>query len=98
VLHLLRWSGHDADLREEIETHRSLQQDALERDGLGRDDAVHASRRALGNVALAVDDARDVWTIRTVDGVWQDVRAALRGLGKSPGFAPTWRCSRSSAA
>src|SRR5258706_223679 len=36
---------------------------------------------------LAADDARDVWTIRAVDSVWQDVRIALRGLGKSPGFA-----------
>ena len=29
LLHLLRWSRHDADLREEIETHRSLRQEAL---------------------------------------------------------------------
>ena len=29
LLHFLRWSRHDADLREEIETHRSLRQDAL---------------------------------------------------------------------
>lgn len=85
--YLLQSSRREAELREEIEAHRALRQGAFERDGLEPEDAAHASRRALGNVALAVDDARDVWTIRTVDGVWQDVRAALRGLRKSQGFA-----------
>lgn len=86
LLYFLRRAQHDADLREEIEAHRALRQDALERDGLGPDDAAHASQRAIGNVTLAVDDARDVWMIRTIDSVSQDLRGALRGLRKSPGF------------
>jgi putative ABC transport system permease protein len=87
LLHFFRRSRHDADLLEEIETHRALRQDAFELDGLAPEDAAYASQRALGNVALAVDDARDLWTIRTIDSVSQDVRDALRGLRKSPGFA-----------
>jgi putative ABC transport system permease protein len=87
LLHVLRWSRHGADLREEIETHRSLRQDALERDGLGADDAAHASRRAIGNIPLAIEDAREVWGMSALDHIRQDVRDAVRGLRKSPGFA-----------
>ena len=87
LLHLLRWSRHGADLREEIETHRALRQDALERGGLAAHDAAHASRRAIGNLALAIEDSREVWAIRTLDHTRQDVRDAVRGLRKSPGFA-----------
>ena len=87
LLNLLRWSRHGANLREEIETHRSLRQDALERDGLGADDAAHASRRAIGNIPLAIEDSREVWAMRALDHTRQDVRDAVRGLRKSPGFA-----------
>src|SRR5262245_59812056 len=87
LMNLLRRSRHDADLREEIETHRSLRQEALERGGLAADQAAEASRRALGNVTLAVEDARDVWAIRALDTLRQDVRAAVRGLRKSVGFS-----------
>jgi predicted permease len=86
---LIHWFGrsrHDADLREEIETHRALRQAALERDGLSPEDAAAASRRALGNLTLAVEDVRDVWSLGVLDRLHQDLRAAGRGLAKSRGF------------
>lgn len=84
---LLQRRRLDADLREEIESHRAMRQSALEANGMTPDAEASASRRALGNVALAMEDARDVWAIRTVESAWQDVRAAARGLRKSPSFA-----------
>ena len=87
LLYFLRRSSHDADLRDEIESHRAHRQDALERDGLARRAAAQASRAAMGNVTLAVEDVRDVWAMRVLDGVRQDVRAAVRGLRKSAGFS-----------
>ena len=87
LLYFLRRSRHDADLRDEIESHRAHRQDALAREGLEPDAAAWASRRAIGNVTLAVEDARDVWAARALDHMQQDVRAAVRGLRKSPGFA-----------
>ena len=86
VRHLLWRSRHDAELREEIETHRALRQAALERDGVPSYDAEWASRRAMGNVTLAVADVREVWVSRVVDHLWQDIRIAIRGLRKNPVF------------
>jgi predicted permease len=86
LLHLLRSRRHDADLRDELETHRSLRQDRLEREGYAPGDAAIASRRALGNVTLAREDAREAWAWRTLDALRQDLRTVLRGLATSPGF------------
>jgi putative ABC transport system permease protein len=87
LLHLLGRSRHEADLRDEIEAHRAHRQDALERDGLASEAAARASRRAMGNVTLALEDARDVWTSGALDGLAQDVRIAGRGLRRNPVFA-----------
>ena len=50
----------DADLAEELEFHRRMAQERLEQSGMPTADAVHASRRTLGNVTLAREEAREV--------------------------------------
>jgi predicted permease len=85
LAYLLRQSRHDADLREEIEAHRILRAAHLERDGLTSQEAADASRRAIGNILLAREDARDVW-LGSWGTVWQDVRYGLRTLRKNPTF------------
>ncbi len=89
LLYLLRCSRHDADLREEMETHRSLRQETLEREGVAPGDAAAASRRALGNVTLAREDARQVWIAPALESLRQDARGGFRMLRSQPVLAAT---------
>jgi predicted permease len=91
VFHWLRrWSAAwrqshlDADLCEEIETHRLLRQAQLERDGLDRHAADRATRRALGNVALAREDVRSLSIAPWLDSLWQDLRFSARAFARRP--------------
>ena len=85
LAYLLRQSRHDAELREEIEAHRVLRAAQMERDGLSPPEAADASRRAIGNVLLAREDARDVW-LGSWSTWWQDARYGLRTFRKNPMF------------
>ena len=85
LAYLLRQSRHDADLREEIEAHRSLRAAHLEREGLTPQQAADASQRAIGNVLLAREDVRDLW-LGSWDTWWQDVRYGTRTFARSPSF------------
>jgi putative ABC transport system permease protein len=68
------------ELAEEIETHRALRQTELERKGMSREQAAAESRRALGNVTLAREEARSVWTWTALDLILRDLTYALRSL------------------
>lgn len=81
----LRSSQLDADLREEIETHRLLRRAQLERDGLTTLEAERASRQRLGPVALVRDDVHEIW-FGTIDGWLYDLRQGLRGLASRSSF------------
>lgn len=86
------WLGarrHAADLAAELEDHRARLQAALEADGVPAAEARLRSRRAMGNVTLAREDARHVWIASTLERIWADIRYGTRALRREPSFAAT---------
>jgi len=83
---LFRSRQIDRDLAQEIETHRALLREDLERRGLTPEVADAASRRALGNTTLAREDARSVWRWAAIERLWQDVGYGARMLRRNPSF------------
>ncbi len=76
----------DRELAEEIETHRSLLEQALKERGITGHET---SGKLMGNITLLKEESRDMWTFQHLDSVYQDVRHALRGLLRTPAFTIT---------
>ena len=77
------------DLSVSIQEHLDDKADELMEQGMSRDEAMQAARRAFGNVGLIEESSREEWILPTVDGLRADVKYAARQLWKHPGFALT---------
>jgi predicted permease len=74
------------DLSEEIQEHLEEKIEELVAGGMSRKEASAAARRAFGNVSLTEESSREVWRWPFMEGIFMDLRYAVRTLGKNPGF------------
>jgi macrolide transport system ATP-binding/permease protein len=88
-LQLLIWRGRfHRELGEEITFHREQAEEAFRAEGMSAEQARRAARRQFGNDLRMQEQSQDVVAFR-VESMLQDLRFAVRQLGKNPGFAVT---------
>ncbi len=90
LLFFFRRKQFDRDLDDELRFHEEMKADALaEAEGLSGDQARTAARRRIGSPLRLREQARDPWIFATVETFAQDVRHALRLMGRAPAFTFT---------
>ena len=75
------------DLAEEMREHLEEKTEQYVREGMSREQAQQAARRAFGNARLLEERSREVWQWRWIENLWRDLGFSTRLLLRSPGFA-----------
>jgi putative ABC transport system permease protein len=85
----MRWwqlRKRDGDLERELQSDLELEEEEQRERGLSQEEARYAARRAFGNATLIREQTRETWGWMRLERFVQDVRYALRQLGRNPGF------------
>ncbi|MGA8531774.1 MAG: ABC transporter permease [Acidobacteriaceae bacterium] len=85
---LLRREQYSGELDEEMQFHCEQVARELEERGMSREEARYAAQRQFGNATRLQERSHEVMGFR-METVAQDVRFALRQMGRNPGFAVT---------
>ena len=77
------------DLAAEMREHIDEKTEQFVREGMSREEAARAARRAFGNATLIEERGREAWQWPRLETFVADAKFALRQLRRSPGFAIT---------
>ena len=86
LITLFRANTAETHLSREIEAHLHLLEDDFVAQGMSREDARYAAKRAFGGVEQAKEHQRDARTFRALAGWPMDLKLGARMLVKSPGL------------
>ena len=84
---LFRWRRQETELDEELRFHLAEEMEERIAAGMSPEDARVAARRDFGNVPLIRELTRETWGWGPAERLLQDVRSALRGMRRNPGYA-----------
>ena len=82
-----RWRRQEVELDEEIRFHLAEETDKQIAEGLSPAAARTAAKRDFGNVMLIRELTRETWGWGPAERLLQDIRAAIRGMRRNPGYA-----------
>ena len=83
---LFRRQRVEGELHEELRRFLEMAAEEKMKEGMSRQDALRAVRLERGNLEVTKEIIRSAAWESSVETCWQDLRFALRTLGKSPGF------------
>jgi predicted permease len=86
LLSLLRRRRHEREMEEEMRFHLEMQIEQNLGSGMVAEEAYYAARRQFGNQTWLKEVSRDMWSLRFIETLIQDLRYGARMLMKNPGF------------
>jgi putative ABC transport system permease protein len=86
LLFYARRERFDRELEEEMRFHLEMKAQENAEAGLKPDEARYAARRQFGNQTLLLEASRDMWAVRSIETLFQDLRFGIRTFLKSPGL------------
>src|SRR5215470_8655123 len=82
----LRRDQFDRELEEEMRFHLEMKAQENAEAGMEPEEARHAARRQFGNQTLLREVSREMWGVRSIETLFQDLRFGIRMFLKSPGL------------
>jgi putative ABC transport system permease protein len=87
LLSLLRRGRYEREMEEEMRFHLEMQIEQNLAAGIPAEEAQYAAQRQFGNQTWLKEVSREMWSLRLIEALIQDLRYGARMLMKNPGFS-----------
>src|SRR5215468_4120136 len=86
LLFYVRRDRFDRELEEEMRFHMEMKAEENLAAGASPEEARYAAQRQFGNQTLLREVSREIWGVRSIETLFQDLRFGMRMLLKNRGF------------